>query len=142
MRGEIDVGNLSCGMGTGVLSIEVRAREAELKNASRMFRPTMPDAVSKSGTGIFTFLFRLGYVVTADPPDGQVGSRASERLCGLAASETPLFSGHFEGSIARLRRPSNSSSRTDASSTACFAHVMFAMSPRRPPVKTGRHMLG
>jgi hypothetical protein len=53
MRGEIDVGNLSCGMGTGVLSIEVTAHEAELKNASRMFRPTMPDAVSKSG--IFTF---------------------------------------------------------------------------------------
>jgi hypothetical protein len=55
MRGEIAVGNLSCGMGTGLLSIEVMADEAELKSSSRMFCPTLRDAVSKSGTGIFNF---------------------------------------------------------------------------------------
>jgi hypothetical protein len=69
MRGEIAVGNLSCGI-TGVLSIEVTAHEAELINASRMFRPTMPDAVSKSRIGILNFPLDLGYVIRAHPADG------------------------------------------------------------------------
>jgi hypothetical protein len=70
MRGEIAVGNISCGMGAGVGSIEATADETELRNASRMFRPTMPDAASKSRTGIFNFSFSLSYVVTADPAGG------------------------------------------------------------------------
>jgi hypothetical protein len=59
-RGEIAAGNVSCGTGAGVPSIEVTANEAELKSASRMFRR---NAVSKSRTGISNFPFGVGYVV-------------------------------------------------------------------------------
>jgi hypothetical protein len=68
MRGEIAGGNVSCGTGAGVASIEAIADEAELKNASRMFRPTMPGAASKSRIGIFNFAFRFGLRGHSGPP--------------------------------------------------------------------------
>jgi hypothetical protein len=81
MRGEIAAGNVSCGMGAGVPSIEVTANEAELKNASRMFRPTMPDAVSKSRTGISNFSFWFG-LRGHSPPAGGLCAAAEARSSG------------------------------------------------------------
>jgi hypothetical protein len=80
MRGEIAAGNVSCGMGAGVPSIEVTANAAELKNASRMFRP---NAVSKSRTGISNFPFGSGYVVTAHPPAVSAPLRTLARVAGF-----------------------------------------------------------
>jgi hypothetical protein len=62
MRGEVAVGNMSCGRRAGVASIDATVDVVELKNACRMFRPTMPDAVSKSRIGIFNLPFGLAFV--------------------------------------------------------------------------------
>src|SRR5262249_48685135 len=63
-------------------------------------------------------------------------------LCGLPAPKTAPESLVNEGCRAACWRASNCSSRTAASISALRAQDRFAISDRRPPERTQRHMPG
>jgi hypothetical protein len=160
MRGEIAAGNVSCGMGAGVPSIEVTANAAELKNASRMFRP---NAVSKSRTGISNFPFGSGYVVTAHPPAVSAPLRTLARVAGFElggyavavapVGDSALLDDRSEGlggrrSLGRAFNSRRSSAFMPvhdvplAGFTASFARVRLTKSLSRPFGSRRRYMPG
>ena len=67
---------------------------------------------------------------------------AFERTGEARPPKTPPFTGHSWGSVAASWRASNCSSLIAASITAFLAQDRLAISLRRPPDRTHRHMPG